>query len=530
MSSCPPNNYPKPYHNPPNHNPLLQAHRPPQQTSVQQSVLGFNLQNVQNQSDFAKTYVMQMIDTQMRPDLKDMPWLFTKTTEELYDMLAWEFSHQQIIHNGPIMADAANVDDDTDLMTTLSNGFIQNVWQRYLLGQQTVTEAVGEGYIMEQYMHYPAFNNAQHPTMREANDRVIYLATNWEKKCAGNDQFGEMTYVINSIYADKFMVSPWDTGAYVNRHWPLAAVSCHTATCWCPCALISWPVYMLRVAYCDTSHCALFRSLRYSKSNTGPTPFGTLTDFNHLIGPHLQNYKYSLASVFHRWYDYPKPAPLPLTYFYFEVDWSGNAWMPEGLLYMVPKFGALFGKDNGVSLQNWCVANRRPLVWADGDDSGMVIDPVVGQLIASGNDSFITNDMVTQFQAAWDGPHPPRTFGFPDLLAGVDPALRFNLPNYTRKELCDPYEGSEVHMIMGTNDAGGCIYWDYTDLPNQWECLNDGTCGQSINGKYNTEALCKSACGGSWTCMKNQVKVGPPGTYADKFATNCGELSATALS
>ena len=105
-------------------------------------------------------------------------------------------------------------------------------------------------------------------------------------------------------------------------------------------------------------------------------------------------------------------------------------------------------------------------------------------------------------------PHPPRTFGFPDLLAGVDPALRFNLPNYTRKELCDPYEGSEVHMIMGTNDAGGCIYWDYTDLPNQWECLNDGTCGQSINGKYNTEALCKSACGGSWTCMKNQVKVG----------------------
>ena len=66
------------------------------------------------------------------------------------------------------------------------------------------------------------------------------------------------TDVINPIYADKFFVSPWDTGAY---------------------------------------------AAAYGKQ----TPFGTLDHFYHLIQPHVKMYKkemsgYGLDKIFERWY------------------------------------------------------------------------------------------------------------------------------------------------------------------------------------------------------------------------------------
>ena len=50
---------------------------------------------------------------------------------------------------------------------------------------------------MEHYMHYPPFGNPTHPTLREANDRSIAMATNWQKLSRGNDEFGNVMYVIN---------------------------------------------------------------------------------------------------------------------------------------------------------------------------------------------------------------------------------------------------------------------------------------------------------------------------------------------
>lgn len=94
-------------------------------------------------------------------------------------MLDWAFEHQQIIHNAPSAAGQAAIDDDTDMDTTLANGYLQNIWQRYLLGAENASNAVDEGYIMEHYMHHPPFGDPTHPTLREANDRVMYLATNW---------------------------------------------------------------------------------------------------------------------------------------------------------------------------------------------------------------------------------------------------------------------------------------------------------------------------------------------------------------
>ena len=44
-------------------------------------------------------------------------------------------------------------------------------------------------------MHFKPFANPQQPTLREANDRVMYLATNWQKTDCGNFIYGEITCV-----------------------------------------------------------------------------------------------------------------------------------------------------------------------------------------------------------------------------------------------------------------------------------------------------------------------------------------------
>ena len=55
-----------------------------------------------------------------------------------------------------------------------------------------------------------------------------------------------------------------------------------------------------------------------------------------------------------------------------QVDWSGNIWLPENLLYVTAKFSGFWNSWRGIDLRNWAIANRRPLLWADDDDSGMV--------------------------------------------------------------------------------------------------------------------------------------------------------------
>ena len=51
------------------------------------------------------------------------------TTDELIEMLLWEFKRLAIIHNGPLIGESKGVQDDSDLETTRSNGYLQNVCQ-----------------------------------------------------------------------------------------------------------------------------------------------------------------------------------------------------------------------------------------------------------------------------------------------------------------------------------------------------------------------------------------------------------------
>ncbi len=60
---------------------------------------------------------------------------------------------------------------------------------------------------------------------------------------------------------------------------------------------------------------------------------GTQEHFNHLIGPHVEMYNYNLESIFRRWYADPAPPLLSLRDLQFEVDWGGNVWLPENLLF-----------------------------------------------------------------------------------------------------------------------------------------------------------------------------------------------------
>ena len=450
---------------PTGHFPTLQAQRPPQQTAVQAAVVAGNVKDAADKSAAAEPWVRTYLETTVRKGITNL-WCANASTDELLEILKWEFAHQSILHNGPVdKGDPTQISDDTDLFTTLSNGYLQNVCQRYVLGVEASNNFVGESNIMVEYMNYPPFTNTTKPTLREANDRVVYLASNWRKTNAGNFEYGKATYVINPLYQDKFFIAPGDTGAYAG----------------------TWGK---------------------------PMPIGTLDNWLHLLQPHLSTYNYDLSTLFQRWY---AGAPAPdKNLFYFEVEFSGNAWLPECLLYIVPLFSTMWGNAAGRQLQTWARANGRPLVWADGDSSGMLIDPVVNQVAAQVN---VTAGMAAAFNAAWE--KTPALTNFTELFDASDPALQFFLPSYTKKDVCDNDPAvSSASQVMGTNAAGKCVYWDM-EPPQMWECLNDGTCAQGTlagRGTFFTEDDCLKNCGQSkWSCMQNAIISG----CAGEAATNC---------
>jgi hypothetical protein len=167
--------------------PLSQPARPPQMTGVQYNTLANNLKTAKADSAAAKSWLLTHLDTVVRPKLqkdKFPAWVKDANASTLLDALTWEFRHQTLLHNAPIYSKHALIQDDSDLNTTLRNGYLQNVCQRYLLGQENQANFVNEGNIMTQFMGYPSFN--KRPTLREVNDRVMYLSTNWQKSPGGN--------------------------------------------------------------------------------------------------------------------------------------------------------------------------------------------------------------------------------------------------------------------------------------------------------------------------------------------------------
>lgn len=101
------------------------------------------------------------------------------------------------------------------------------------------------------------------------------------------------------------------------------------------------------------------------------TPFGTPDYFFHLIQPHLDIYKYKdLTPIFQRWYNW---GPVMKNMVFFEVEVAANVWFPQAILYVIAYFTDLWGTSDGQSMQSHMRDNQRPLVWANGDDSGTVM-------------------------------------------------------------------------------------------------------------------------------------------------------------
>jgi hypothetical protein len=316
---------------------LLTKHRPPIQVKDQSDVMNGVKSTAKKLSDDSK---QKMITDVLVAAQKSCPQLKDMSGDQLFDWFLWEFQRLPIIHNGPIVdnGDSPYPLDDTDVFTTLKNGYVQNIIQRYVLGRESKNDYFGQNGIMEHYLGYKPFSNDNSPTLSESDQRPLYCANNWDKKHCGNYEYGQVTYVINPTYADKYFFLPFDSGKYAKTR---------TDT------------------YC----------------NNGKICKGTSDNFAHVVRQHKATYgDYDLAPIFNRWYDPTNYPPQPIADLkYFEIEFSANAWLPEALLYITVKYYDIFSTDNGRWIQDWMKRNKRPLIWADNDTSGMLLDPYVGK-------------------------------------------------------------------------------------------------------------------------------------------------------
>jgi len=79
-----------------------------------------------------------------RGSLKGL-WCENLTTPELLDVLKWEFRHQSMLHNAPLGRDEATIQDDTDLLSTLTNGYHAVRRSSYLDARRGCSPTLFEG-------------------------------------------------------------------------------------------------------------------------------------------------------------------------------------------------------------------------------------------------------------------------------------------------------------------------------------------------------------------------------------------------
>ena len=81
------------------------------------------------------------------------------------------------------------------------------------------------------------------------------------------------------------------------------------------------------------------------------------------------------------------------------------------------------------------------------------------------------------------------------------------LPTYANRHVCTAAEQKGTSSVMGTNGKGQCVYWKREPVGGLWECLNDGTCAQSLRteGAFSSEQACLATCAhAKWTCLQSK--------------------------
>ena len=84
-----------------------------------------------------------------------------------------EFERLPIQHNAPLDAADHQFGDDTKMLVQLSNGYIQNVCQRFALGLAETNLRLHPE-VMVPFFKLPPWKNESDPTMREANDCFLW--------------------------------------------------------------------------------------------------------------------------------------------------------------------------------------------------------------------------------------------------------------------------------------------------------------------------------------------------------------------
>jgi hypothetical protein len=193
--------------------PAHTEYRPPVVTAVQKDVRAKGAAGAQAKSQAALPWLRNYLET-MRPKLAGLP-VANLTTDELIDVVTWEWAHIGLQHNGPATTPASIPDDDR-LLTNLNNGYIQNVCQRYVMGVEVSSQFTYQDSVLVSYLGFPPFADQTRPTMREANNMPLYLASNVYKKDSGNFVYGKVTYVMSARQlADVLLVLPWDSGCAI---------------------------------------------------------------------------------------------------------------------------------------------------------------------------------------------------------------------------------------------------------------------------------------------------------------------------
>ena len=85
--------------------PGLQRFRPPLQTATQLATFQLNVRDAANFSAAAEPWLRETLEA-ARPSLKDLPCA-NATTDELVEIVRWEYQHLSLLHNGPLAAEGS---------------------------------------------------------------------------------------------------------------------------------------------------------------------------------------------------------------------------------------------------------------------------------------------------------------------------------------------------------------------------------------------------------------------------------------
>jgi hypothetical protein len=472
--------------------PLYQAYRPPRQTRTQAAVIENISSFAKKHSEDARPWVRQYMGSEtVRSRLHES--LQHLTDEELLERFTWEFERLPIFHNGPSTAldlEEATIHDDSAMNVSVRDGYLQNPCIREVLGGN---QARGYSYanFFEIFgMPDVAYANSHWP-LRQADECFLFNANNLRKTSLGNVFFGGMTWVLNPKVLDKTLLfEVWDAGKTFSA---MREVN------------VTFPGYGTRR---DWYHLVQMHEALFNIPDNGP--------YNTSANSSDTCCNYSIADLFNRWWVPGTPPPTSgqlSTNPYYEIMVAGNVWLPEDLLYGIAKHSDVdyenavrhmgqWGNAAGSELRAFLRQTGRPLLWADDDDSEMLIDPTVGH-IAGGR---ITAADVAAWESSWqsltDLAPVEQAARFSELVSSAPPHLKFRFSSWETRDACAQEELDPLKMVMGTDGNGDCVYWNASP-PERWELLNDGSCetSDSVRAKFSSMAECVVAASQiRWGC------------------------------